>query len=415
MNKFIRFFICFFVFYTPFFANAAKTDWAIRKLAYEHQKEINEPVVAIDAVRKLVSGAEQTTKVKVPVSAGTLGSSVAMLIRGGLAGAAVIGLIEGVGWIIENGVVKKKEPDGSLPQYMWCFANKPFSSENCFLTPDLAKAVFMKNYPDREIVIWEKLDIGHWYLVLDNNKVTSILSTKNPKFDENKEPNYIQVSDTEIGEKILDSPAAPKIIPDVYNPNQPTKTPARDASSDALDKAIPDSDPNGTSNPKPNKDTDGDGKPDVHDPSLPNQGFDFQIPKFCDWASVLCVWYEKYSEDSKKTDQHREDEKSLWQKVEDWFDWTKEEPEKPEEPETPQVDDKGIFDRTFDTAFSLSSQCPSDIPINFESRYISGKFTFSMNWLCIIFSFIAYPLVFLSHCVGIWILYETVIQKEIKW
>jgi len=152
-----------------------------------------------------------------------------------------------------------------------------------------------------------------------------------------------------------------------------------------------------------------------------NQSITIQFPLFCSWASSMCKWYDdwqasdkvhqKFEEDVKN---HQSDEKSFWQKIEDWFDWTKEEPE-PQQPETPQVDDQGIFSRTFDTAFSLSSQCPPDIPVNFESTYISGNFTFSMNWLCIIFSFMAYPLVFLSHCVGIWILYEAVIQKEIKW
>lgn len=152
-----------------------------------------------------------------------------------------------------------------------------------------------------------------------------------------------------------------------------------------------------------------------------NQSITIQFPLFCSWASSMCQWYDdwkasdqvhqKFEEDVKD---HQKDEKSFWQTVKDWFDWTKEEPE-PEESETPQVDDQGIFKKTFDTTFSLSKECPPDIPIVYESTLLTGSFTFSMNWLCIIFSFMAYPLVFLSHCIGIWILYEAVIQKEIKW
>ena len=152
-----------------------------------------------------------------------------------------------------------------------------------------------------------------------------------------------------------------------------------------------------------------------------NQSITLKFPLFCSWVSKMCLWYDDwkasdkvYKDHMKKTEEHQGAEKTFWGSVKSWFDWTKEEPE-PDESENPEVDDQGIFSRTFDTTFSLSKECPPDIPINFESTYLTGSFTFSMNWLCIIFSFMAYPLVFLSHCLGMWILYEAVIQKEIKW
>lgn len=92
--------------------------------------------------------------------------------------------------------------------------------------------------------------------------------------------------------------------------------------------------------------------------------------------------------------------------------------EKPElengtDPQAP--DDQGIFDRKFNTVFSLSKSCPPDIPFNYDTEFLKGNFTISLNWLCIIFTFLAYPLQFLSHCIGLWILYEAAIRKEIKW
>ncbi|TNL41159.1 methyl-accepting chemotaxis protein [Acinetobacter bereziniae] len=92
--------------------------------------------------------------------------------------------------------------------------------------------------------------------------------------------------------------------------------------------------------------------------------------------------------------------------------------EKPElengtDPQAP--DDQGIFDRKFNTVFSLSKSCPPDIPFNYDTEYLKGNFTISLNWLCLIFTFLAYPLQFLSHCIGLWILYEAAIRKEIKW
>lgn len=152
------------------------------------------------------------------------------------------------------------------------------------------------------------------------------------------------------------------------------------------------------------------------------QSISLQFPLFCSWASKMCQWYDDWKESDQvykdhmtKTEDHQGQEKSFWQTVKDWFDWTKEEPEDEPEQEEPEVNDQGIFSKTFDTTFSLSKECPPDIPISFESTYLTGSFTFSMNWLCIIFSFMAYPLVFVSHCLGIWVLYETVIRKEIKW
>lgn len=152
------------------------------------------------------------------------------------------------------------------------------------------------------------------------------------------------------------------------------------------------------------------------------QSISLQFPLFCSWASKMCQWYDDWKESDQvykdhmtKTEDHQGQEKSFWQTVKDWFDWTKEEPEPEPDEQQPEPDDQGIFTRTFDTSFSLSKECPPDIPINFESTYLTGSYTFSMNWLCIIFSFMAYPLVFLSHCIGIWILYEAATRKEIKW
>ena len=114
---------------------------------------------------------------------------------------------------------------------------------------------------------------------------------------------------------------------------------------------------------------------------------EFSLPAFCDWASVVC----------------------------DWLDWTKEMPEEETKDFESQIDDQGIFSRTFDNIFSLSGECPPDIPVSFSILQYTGNYSFDLRWLCIFFTFIGYPLIFVSHCMGFWILYETVIRKEIKW
>lgn len=110
----------------------------------------------------------------------------------------------------------------------------------------------------------------------------------------------------------------------------------------------------------------------------------FQLPAFCDWASAVC----------------------------EWFDWTKETPDDITETDQPDIDDQGIFTRTFDTVFSLSKDCPADIPFNLDTQYLKVSNTISLKWLCIIFTSLGYPLVFASNCIGIWILYEAVIRRQ---
>lgn len=426
MNYFIRIFIAFFIFYTPFFSYAAKVDWEIRKLSYQRSLEIAEPVVNIEAVRKLVNGANQSAKVQVPVKASTLGSSVKMLIKGGLASAAIIAIVEGVGWVIEDGVVVKKNDPLGVPESIYIEATAyGFDSTKTFTTKNAAVSAFLLKYLGHS-----NFTLGSHTLYstvnLPNNKKKAIYTSAYKHGTENTStrvlvvihgdvlPETVPISDSELGQAIIDSPSAPTVIPDIYDPNQATDTPARDASTTALDRAIPDSDTDVTTKPKPNKDTDGDGVPDTYDPELPDEGTTTQIPAFCEWASTMCLWYERYLDDSKKLEEHHEEEKTFWQDVKDWFDWTKEpvddEPQTEEEPDT-----QGIFDRTFDTAFSLSKECPPDIPFSLETEFFSGSWNISMNWLCIIFTFLGYPLVFLSHCVGLWILYEAVVQREIKW
>ena len=168
----------------------------------------------------------------------------------------------------------------------------------------------------------------------------------------------------------------------------------------------------------------GETKPDVDPEGNPTGGssISLQFPLFCSWASKMCQWYDDWKSSDKvykdhmtKTEEHQTEEKSFWESVQEWFDWTKEPVDEEPDSEQEEPDTQGIFDRTFDTAFSLSKECPPDIPYNFETKYFSGSFNLNMNWLCIIFTVLGYPLVFSSHCIGLWILYEAVIQRQIKW
>lgn len=393
--------------------------------------------------------------------------------------AVVAGLLGAIGWVMEDGTYIKKETihpdDDPNTEYYWPSYDKkfmdPMSAFNYWKSKETSRleikptSFYYNNNGNTA-----EIDYTYYSYPKTNesklqNAKYSVNKLKNPNYDPNKKPKEIKHPLTApiLGAIMLgagysdpagDTSAEDKVntgdytgVKEIYEHDSSGVGNERaDDMDEKLKNAKPTDDGNSSyiGDPKydskpltDNRDDSADrgwdekgdeatgGTEQEKDPetgeATGNQSITIQFPLFCSWASSMCKWYDdwqasdkvhqKFEEDVKN---HQSDEKSFWQKIEDWFDWTKEEPE-PQQPETPQVDDQGIFSRTFDTAFSLSSQCPPDIPINFESTYISGNFTFSMNWLCIIFSFMAYPLVFLSHCVGIWILYEAVIQKEIKW
>lgn len=114
---------------------------------------------------------------------------------------------------------------------------------------------------------------------------------------------------------------------------------------------------------------------------------EFKLPAFCDYAAKLC----------------------------DWLDWTQEDPQIDEQQEPEVPSDQGIFSRTFDFNFNFSGQCPPNYSFVMNTQYFGGQKTFDLSWLCMIFTFLGYPLVFLSHCLGFWIFYEVAARKEIKW
>lgn len=385
---------------------------------------------------------------------------------------AVMQLIEGIGWVMEDGTYVKKiplEPDIPNVPYVYRISYR-ITNEIKYFEKHQTACDWWYSQPDN--ISNNGLSIhaytnGYQYYCQrsDGNNVQSLQKIINPDYDPEKQPETKTVPLTAplLGAAMLGTgynDPDPNFNNDLVNTGKDTgvveaythdPSGIGDQLADDMDDKLrnapqtPDGQP--SSVPDPGYDSkpllpegdnsadrswdsdagqvDGESKPQT-DPVTGEptgaQSISIKFPVFCEWASSMCKWYDDwtasdkvYKDHMKKTEDHQTSEKTFWQTVKDWFDWTKEEPEDEPETEQPDVDDQGIFSKTFDTTFTLSKQCPPDIPIVFESTYLSGSFTFSMNWLCIIFSFMAYPLVFLSHCLGIWILYEAVIQKEIKW
>ncbi|WP_151781712.1 virulence factor TspB C-terminal domain-related protein [Acinetobacter bereziniae] len=385
---------------TLVFANTAE-KWVVEKVVYESVAK----VIDVTAKRATATASNDPFyKARVPVTASATGSTVASMIRMGIAGVAIYGLIQGVGWIIENGVVKKPV-SGSINNEQAGY----FTGTGYYKTLDLA----CKSYFN------DRLKNGYTYAVFQHNGACVLLNpdgreVEGTNFKWQQNPNYIPttdykpVTDTELGDEVNNSPQAPQILPDVYNPNNPAGGQAPQSTSDALDNANPqtETDPTGSTKPKPNVDTDGDGKPDVYDPEKPSIGEDFTLPEFCSWAVTVCEWYKKYKEDSKQAEAQRESEKvawqreeearqkeesqrekerNFWQKVEDWF---KKWDDTPQQNDDTEVDVDQPENQNIDTTINFGGACPQPISVPYSFAGATGTIEFSYEPLCQIASFI---------------------------
>lgn len=423
MKTLIKIFICLSLIYTPFFAFASAAEkWTIEEISYDNVAKN----IKIQAEKNYGPSANDNKyKVKVPVTASAAGSTALSMFRYGLASAALYGLVEGVGWIIDNGVVKKLDedsidPDDAILQYAWEVGPR-INIQTCnvlkrydFLSAAVAeydRCLYLYN----PIANYEKLNCSYdsptaysCYFKNNRNGATekhTLYQKPNPNYNPEVQPEYVPVSNTELGNEIINSPAAPQIIPDIYNPNNPVArpSPAPDAVDKALENAppIPKDIPKSDTTQKPNKDTDGDGQPDEYDPALPSVGQETEWPEACSWFPTICEWYTKYKEDSDLAKEHREseqqvwiqeeiarqeekqqreDEKSFWQKVEDWFDWSKEDSELPEN-EQPEIIDLPVPELKED-AIKWNSQCPADVQIPINLQGVSSTITFSWSPWC---------------------------------
>lgn len=343
-----------------------------------------------------------------------------------LGSAAVAALIKGVGWVMdEGGKITSRDENGvaSDLENAWCIAN----TKTCYSSPETGweDQKLKNNYQLQKIQDVSPTIKFYFY---GSNSYIYFQYLKNPNYKPGSTSPSHPVSQADLESKITQyitnnttNNITNNIVNNAYSYDgsngqtidSPSNQLAKDASKDitnAIDNSV--NKPTDPKRPGYYKITDGtktvegyvtpantatDTKTDSTSTTKNPDGStstttgtgssESLLPAFCDWASVVCEWIE----------------------------WTKEEPEKEEEPERPEIDDQGIFSRTFDTVFSLSKQCPPDVPYVLETQYFKGNFTISLNWLCVIFTFLGYPLQLIAHLTGLWILYETVVRKEIKW
>lgn len=367
--------------------------------------------------------------------------------------AAMQEMLDGIGWIIDEGGKVKKKPDPDSEE------NAKYSSP-VFYSNDSAKSYSSyKDAAEKTFKFLQSRDNNYHSLIsiqlyqcgrdggrnvcvftvkynsyrADNPAEfrTTIFESPNPDY----KPDYVvepqPVPQSEMEQKIndyLNDPTKPQNVKDIIieqaekpkgkasimwsdDPsseqtiNQDNKNTANkilnsdDPKGEGLVKDTPKisdgtegsadttSKPDPSQNPNPDPDTGTTPTPNPNPNPDTGSTTIFKLPPFCDYAAKLC----------------------------DWLDWTQEKPDEEEPKEEENINNRGIFDRTFDLDFSLGGQCPPNLSWSMNNKYFNKTFEIDLGWACMFFTAIGYALLFLSNCIGIWVMYETVVRKDLKW
>ena len=380
LNKIIKILICFCLVYTPFFANAGAAEkWEIVENVYDTSKN----TVNVTA-KKVTQQASNSSvyKVQVPVSASALGSTVKSMMWTGALVASVQALLSGIGWVIDVGskTIKRPKVDPNDPPpngYLYLYGYLPIAINPCYCkTPgEAARSVSLASSDSAKHIYKGLVSKGNFnYAVVfdieytNGTKQIGIQRDLQKKVDPNpqsQEPEYEIMTDTQLGNELTgkgeNKTPAPDIITQAYSPNNPlAEEPAPKATNDALNSANPqpEKEPEGKSETEKEKDENGQ--------ETGKETTKFELPKFCDWAPAVCDFFTVQKQDNKEIKENQKEDiaqnKTFFEKVSDWFDWSKENDDLDNDNDIPQVKDIPIG--TLDTStFKGTAGCPAPIPV----------------------------------------------------
>lgn len=363
-----------------------------------------------------------------------------------LGGAAVQALVDGVGWVMDEGGKVTKKDDSSptgevtpLDEYGYVFNGKLYQSGSLAADAYLKSlCTFQKLCSSVKISVVYTVDFGRQVAKLtfkskpDNtsNSTATFERNKNDKYNPAHQPESTEVTQEQLAEALknaLDSnnPALAAAIAEAikaaysYDGNKgqddSTNTIAIGTANDmnkAVDRAFDNPTPNATSD-KPSgyyKIEDGEKtvegyvystdptgsitpKPDTGTGTEPGTGTGtgtgtstggatLEFPVFCEWAGIVC----------------------------DFIDWVKQDEEIPED--EPEKIDESIFDRKFDINFDMGGSCPPNPTWSFEFVGQQWSKEINISSICDFFRYIGYAIVFASNMTALWIVYAAVTVRE---
>lgn len=339
--------------------------------------------------------------------------------------AAFHGLMEGIGWVIDEGGKVTRLPD--TPVNADSSLNKCWtasSGQGCYSTPEFASQ-YTTCGGTKATIYYNSGTMA--YANCENGAVSTVFYIDNPNYNPNSpppEPTEVTPQELESALKTaLESnnpalaAAIAQAIKDAYTPdNSPgqslvdipsngTAMDATDSAVDAVRKAGKSTGEEPTSGGKPGyyKITDGDktiegyvyptdgtatGNTDSTTVTNPDGSTtttgstSLSWPNFCDWAGVVC----------------------------EFIDWVKED-EYLEEEEPEEIDDS-IFDREFDIKFDMGASCPPNPIWNFEFVGRPWSKEIDITMVCSFFKYLGYALIFASNMTALWIVYSAVVVRD---
>ena len=307
------------------------------------------------------------------------------------AGAIVQGIVDGVGWVIDEGgkVNKKPVQDNTNPHLENCYQWNGNCVASMAEAVTISRAYSVENYPSYNITSHKV--VGGTVYFYDKDGRTVDLYTwgygKNPNYNPSAQPPTNTVVSEEEKERVLKdllndpkyADLAADMIGNTYSmgPDNPEPDPnvvndLKNKQKDVLKSDNPKGDGKTRTDPKIDTGTQGQAdttpKPDTGTGSNPDTGTgttpspnpgsntgsttNFELPAFCNYAAKLC----------------------------DWLDWTQEDKELEEaEKEEPEELDLGTIDKN---RFRANGQCPAPIQVN-ESVRALGKsvdFDLTIEW-----------------------------------
>lgn len=330
------------------------------------------------------SGTKKTVSATARVSVGAsevggvMAKRIAQSVAGGgvalLGVAAVQTLLEGIGWVMEEGVyVKKKVEEGDPPpnQYQYLYSFQKPTSQWYDTAGEAARTVSTRSTTTVKYIFKSVVDKGNLNYAVkydveyynDNNQLTNkqIDVVENLQRRVNPNPNpvsntTIQITDEQIGCAIFGTcyhdPVDPSIDAGVNNgvghPDiiKNAATPDENAGendqtnpitkkvNDGLDAAPKTTEKEGTDGKTEStteQTTDEEGNP------VTKTTGDFKLPAFCDWAAYMC----------------------------DWIDWTKDD-DLPEKDNTDFDDESPVVQKDVDVNFG--SECPAPASVSYTVK-----------------------------------------------
>ena len=312
------------------------------------------------------------------------------------AGAIVQGIVDGVGWIIDEGgkVTKKPNEDDVTPSHEYYYSIK--NSDGKLFQASTADALCRQYITDSGMV-YDGLHLsangepmackGHRLPSTKVYSFGSIQKPKNPTYNPSAPPpENVEVTEAEkerVLKDLLNDPKyanlAADMIGNTYSmgPDNPEPDPnvvndLKNKQKDVLKSDKPKGDGKTRTDPKIDTGTQGQAdttpKPDTGTGTNPDTGTgtgtgtnpstntgsttNFELPAFCNYAAKLC----------------------------DWLDWTQEDKELEEaEKEEPEELDLGTIDKN---RFRANGQCPAPIEINESVRSLgkSVDFDLTIEW-----------------------------------